>query len=81
MKISTVNVIMSVMVLAIVACSSVETPHKKKHAARKAPVAVEAIATPAEEAPATACVSCGAAGALATINTSAGEGANQNQSK
>lgn len=69
MKTSTMNMIMSATLLGVVACSSAEPP--KKQAVRKAP-AQQAVAPAADAQPATACVSCGAAGSLANIDTGAG---------
>ena len=73
MNMNTVSkMLMSAVLVTLTACSSFDTS-KKRTATRKAPAVSETAVQ--QPAPATACVSCGAAGTLATINTAAGDSA------
>lgn len=64
MRFLRMNMIMPFVALAVVGCSAFDKP-QKRYSSHKKP-AIE-VAQPAQETP-TACVSCGAAGAL-TKNT------------
>lgn len=58
MKVSTPNILMSVVVLALAACSSAETQKHKRHAVRPAPASVVDETSKVEPASG-GCVSCG----------------------